>query len=68
MKICFTVQCAISGSIQRKKYGPEDACPYKISKNEIESKSYTQLKEDSESFSCLLRIWESRASISRLSE
>ena len=38
-----------------KKYGPEDAVRYKISKNEIESKSYTQLKEDSESFSCLLR-------------
>ena len=51
-----------------KKYGPEDAVRYKISKNEIESKSYTQLKEDSESFSCLLRDMGEQESISRLSE
>lgn len=38
-----------------KKYGSEDAVRYKKSKNEIEAKTYTQLKEDSESFSCLLK-------------
>jgi long-chain acyl-CoA synthetase len=38
-----------------RKYGPEDAVRYKKSKNEIESKSYTQLRQDSESFSCVLR-------------
>ena len=34
-----------------KQFGPEDAVRYKIKKNTIESKSYTQLKQDSESFS-----------------
>lgn len=38
-----------------KKYGPEDAVRYKISKNEIEAKSYTQLRKDSESFSRALK-------------
>lgn len=38
-----------------KQYGSEDAIRYKIAKNTIESKSYTQLKEDSESFSCTLK-------------
>ena len=38
-----------------QKYGPEDAIRYKKSKNEIESKTYTQLREDSESFSCVLK-------------
>ena len=38
-----------------KKYGPEDAVRYKVSKNEIEAKSYTQLRKDSESFSCVLK-------------
>lgn len=37
-----------------KKFGPEDAIRYKVKKNEIETKSYTQLKEDSESFSRVL--------------
>ncbi len=38
-----------------KKFGPEDAVRYKVSPKEIESKSYSQLKADSESFSCVLR-------------
>lgn len=38
-----------------KKYGAEDAIRYKIQKDTIETKSYTQLKQDSESFSCVLR-------------
>lgn len=38
-----------------EKFGPEDAIRYKTGKDTIESKSYTQLKEDSESFSCVLK-------------
>ena len=51
--LCSTVREILAGT--EKKYGPEEAIRYKISKNETESKTYTQLKEDSESFSCLLR-------------
>lgn len=36
-------------------YGVEDAIRYKTGKDSIETKSYTQLKEDSESFSCILQ-------------
>lgn len=36
-------------------YGSEDAIRYKVGKDQIEAKSYTQLKEDSESFSCVLQ-------------
>ena len=51
--LCSTVREILAGT--EKKYGPEDAIRYKISKNEVESKTYTQLKEDSESFSNVLR-------------
>lgn len=51
--ICSTVREILVGT--EKKYGLEDAIRYKIGKNEIESKSYTQLKEDSESFSNVLK-------------
>ena len=51
--LCSTVRQILDST--EKKYGPEDAIRYKISKNEIESKSYTQLKEDSESFSNVLK-------------
>ena len=51
--LCSTVRQILDGT--EKKYGPEDAIRYKIGKNEIESKSYTQLKEDSESFSNVLK-------------
>lgn len=37
-----------------KKYGAEDAIRYKKKKNEIEAKSYTDLKTDSERFSSAL--------------
>lgn len=37
-----------------KKFGTEDAIRYKLKKNVIEAKSYTQLKNDSESFSRVL--------------
>ena len=33
------------------RFGPEDAVRYKIGKHEIETKSYSQLRRDSESFS-----------------
>ena len=51
--LCSTVRQILVNT--EKKYGPEDAVRYKISKNEIESKSYTQLKNDSESFSNVLK-------------
>ena len=51
--LCSTVRQILVNT--EKKYGPEDAVRYKISKNEIESKSYTQLKDDSESFSNVLK-------------
>ena len=50
--VCSTVREILVNT--EKKYGPEDAIRYKIGKNEIESKTYTQLKEDSESFSGVL--------------
>src|SRR5699024_3510422 len=51
--LCSTVRQILVNT--EKKYGPEDAVRYKISKNEIEAKTYTQLKEDSESFSNVLK-------------
>ena len=51
--LCSTVRQILVNT--EKKYGPEDAIRYKIGKNEIESKTYTQLKEDSESFSNVLK-------------
>lgn len=41
-----------------EKFGAEDAIRYKKNKNEIEAKTYTQLKKDSESFSCVLKALE----------
>ena len=52
----YALQHSASDSGQyREKVCPEDAIRYKIGKNEIESKTYTQLKEDSESFSNVLK-------------
>ena len=51
--LCSTVREILAAA--EEKYGPEDAIRYKVSKNEIAAKSYTQLLEDSESFSCVLR-------------
>ena len=39
-----------------EQFGDGDAIRYKIGKNEIEAKSYAQLKKDSESFSCVLEV------------
>ena len=38
-----------------QRLGGEDAIRYKIKKDTIEAKSYTDLKQDSESFSCVLQ-------------
>ena len=38
-----------------KKFGSEDAIRYKVKKDTIASKSYTDLKKDSESFSCAIK-------------
>lgn len=51
--LCSTVREILVNT--EKKYGPEDAIRYKVSKNEIESKTYTRLREDSESFSNILK-------------
>lgn len=51
--LCSTVRQILADT--EKKYGGEDAIRYKVSKNEVESKTYTQLKEDSESFSNVLK-------------
>lgn len=51
--LCSTIREILVRSEQ--KYKEADAIRYKISKNEIEAKSYTQLKEDSESFSRVLQ-------------
>ena len=51
--VCSTIREILVQT--EKKFGKEDAVRYKIGKNEIESKSYTQLKKDSESFSGVLK-------------
>ncbi|MGI6011998.1 MAG: AMP-binding protein [Ruminococcus sp.] len=51
--LCSTVRQILVDT--EKKYGPEDAIRYKKSKSEIEAKTYTQLKQDSESFSNVLK-------------
>lgn len=47
--VCSTIRDILLQT--EKKYGAEDAIRYKIGKNETESKTYTQFREDSESFS-----------------
>ncbi len=37
-----------------RRFGKEDAVRYKVKKDTVEAKSYSQLKKDSESFSCAL--------------
>ena len=50
--LCSTIRQILLNT--QKEYGSEDAVRYKIAKNTIEAKTYTQLREDSESFSCAL--------------
>ncbi len=51
--VCSTIRDILVQSEQ--KYGNEDVIRYKIKKDEITSRSFTQLKNDSESFSCTLK-------------
>lgn len=51
--VCSTIREIIVQAAER--FGAEDAIRYKLKKDEIETKSYTQLKADSESFSCVLQ-------------
>lgn len=51
--VCTTIREILVDA--EKRFGDGDAVRYKISKNEIEAKSYTQLKEDSERFSAVLK-------------
>ena len=56
--ICTTIREILTRT--EEKYGPEDAVRYKTGKNEIVSRTYTQLKEDSEAFSRTLKAWDKR--------
>ena len=51
--LCSTIRDIIVRSAE--KYGTDDAVRYKKSRNEIESKTYNRLKEDSEKFSAVLK-------------
>ena len=51
--VCSTIRDIIVQSQQR--FGDGDAIRYKVKKNTIEAKSYNQLRQDSESFSCVLK-------------
>ena len=51
--VCSTIREILTAT--EAKYGAEDAVRYKISKNEIASKTYSELRRDSESFSCALK-------------
>ena len=56
--LCSTVRQILVNT--EEKYGPEDAIRYKISKNEIGSKTYTQLRKTAKAFPESSRTWESR--------
>ena len=58
--LCSTIREILVNT--EKVYGPEDAIRYKIKKNIIETKTYSQLKQDSESFSCALEVLGERGS------
>lgn len=51
--VCNTIREIIVQAQQ--EFGDQDAIRYKVKKDVVESKSYTQLKQDSESFSCVLK-------------
>ncbi|MCD7818422.1 MAG: long-chain fatty acid--CoA ligase, partial [Lachnospiraceae bacterium] len=52
MKVCNTISEILTSAEAR--FGAGDAIRYKVSKNEIGTKSYTQLNKESESFSRVL--------------
>lgn len=51
--ICSTIRKLLLQA--EKRYGSEDAIRYKIKKDTVEAKTYTELKKDSENFSCVLQ-------------
>lgn len=51
--VCTTIREILTSA--EKKYGAKDAIRYKIAKDMIEAKTYSDLKKDSESFSCVLQ-------------
>ncbi len=51
--VCNTIHEIVNYAAQ--EFGDADAVRYKVKKDEIEAKSYNQLKQDSESFSCILK-------------
>ena len=51
--VCNTIREIIVHAQQ--EFGDQDAIRYKVKKDVIEAKSFTQLKQDSESFSCVLK-------------
>ena len=51
--VCKTLREIIVNA--EKEYGSEDAVRYKLKKDQIATKSYTQLKDDTESFSNVLK-------------
>lgn len=48
----------------QQRFGPEVAVRYKVGKNQIEDKTYNQLRQDSESFPAPWPLWASRAATS----
>lgn len=56
--VCSTIREILTGAQQQ--FGPEDAIRYKVSKDTIEAKSYTDLRRDSERFSCVLETLGAR--------
>ena len=51
--LCSTIRDILTKT--EAKYGAEDAVRYKVKKNETASRTYTELREDSESFSAALK-------------
>ena len=51
--VCNTIREIIVHADQ--EFGTHDAIRYKVKKDLVEAKSYRQLKQDSESFSCVLK-------------
>ena len=48
----------------QQRFGPRWPCAIRWSKNQIEDKTYNQLRQDSESFSSAWPLWASRAATS----
>ena len=54
--VCNTIREILVQANER--FGDQDAIRYKIGKDKIESKTYAQLKQDSESFSGALKAMD----------